>query len=144
MPVCFVDILDRRWIQFRSDLYWVFGDNLLKTGHGGQAGACRGEPNVIGIPTKKRPDMKPDAFFDNPSYAVMMVPAFAEIQFKLMDGETIVVPTAGVGSGLAKIPEKSPELYEWIREQFKGMVKDYGRLRPEEAGLSQLMRRSAG
>jgi hypothetical protein len=33
----------------------TFGDNLERLGLAGQAGAARGEPNAVGIPTKHGP-----------------------------------------------------------------------------------------
>ena len=35
---------------------FVFGDNLLQRGTKGQA-AIRGEPNAVGVPTKRAPSM---------------------------------------------------------------------------------------
>ena len=51
---------------YRSDLkanpsvLYLFGDNLQRVGLGGQAKEMRGEPNAVGIATKKAPDNKPE------------------------------------------------------------------------------------
>jgi hypothetical protein len=37
-----------------TDALFAFGDNLARTGRGGQAAALRGEPNAVGIPTTTR------------------------------------------------------------------------------------------
>jgi hypothetical protein len=47
----------------RPDLTFVFGDNLLGFGKGGQA-IIRGEPNAFGVPTKRKPAMSPGSFFE--------------------------------------------------------------------------------
>lgn len=141
MPICFIDILDRRWIQHRPDVYWVFGDNKAGAGLGGQAAACRGEPNAIGVPTKKRPSMDPDAFCTSTDDAFDMIEAFVRIEEALMKGAIVAVPTAGVGTGLSRLNQTCPELYQWIREQFIRLVRAYGRTSPDGAGLGPLMAR---
>ena len=47
--------ITREIVQANPDKIFLFGDNLLRVGLGGQAGATRGEPNAVGIPTKKTP-----------------------------------------------------------------------------------------
>lgn len=46
----------------------LFGDNLERRGFGGQAASMRGEPNAIGIPTKKSPTYKDEAFFSDDEF----------------------------------------------------------------------------
>jgi hypothetical protein len=53
-------IIQKQWytkeeIQCNPDKIYVFGDNEVRKGNGGQAKACRGEPNTIGIRTKALP-----------------------------------------------------------------------------------------
>ena len=51
----------QKWIA-RADLkqnqdrIYLFGDNVERVGHGGQAKEMRGEPNAIGIATKLKPE----------------------------------------------------------------------------------------
>jgi len=61
-------VLTMKWItralvREHRDRIFLFGDNLAWQGFGGQAAAMRGEPNVIGIPTKKLPSNSENAFF---------------------------------------------------------------------------------
>lgn len=39
-------------VKGNRDVYFVFGDNLIGEGKGGQA-IIREEPNTIGVPTKR-------------------------------------------------------------------------------------------
>tara|TARA_Y100000034_G_scaffold87336_1_gene104761 strand:- start:4060 stop:4287 length:228 start_codon:yes stop_codon:yes gene_type:complete len=53
---------------FRGDLIanpnrtYLFGDNFIRKGYGGQAKEMRGEPNAYGIVTKRFPSMDKKAF----------------------------------------------------------------------------------
>ena len=59
---------------FRKDLknnptvLYLFGDNRLRKGLGGQAREMRGEPNALGIRTKKVPNNHPLSFLSDDEY----------------------------------------------------------------------------
>ena len=55
--------ISREFVRANRDRIFLFGDNLAGKGFGGQAAAMRGEPNCVGIPTKKFPSNRDDAFF---------------------------------------------------------------------------------
>ena len=55
--------ISRAYVRANRDKLFLFGDNLERRGFGGQAAAMRGEPNAVGIPTKKKPSYAGDAFF---------------------------------------------------------------------------------
>ena len=50
-----IRFITREYVRANPDKIFLFGDNLEQRGLGGQAAAMRGEPNAVGIPTKKRP-----------------------------------------------------------------------------------------
>lgn len=54
-------------VKKMSDYLFVFGDNDIKLGKGGQA-IIRDEPNTIGIPTKKYPNNKSNSFYYDTQY----------------------------------------------------------------------------
>lgn len=115
---------------FRSDLaanrrvIYLFGDNMLHTGFGGQAGEMRGEENAVGIPTKWVPSDEPDAFFydDMPlsdwhmaTYTIRSAFEFACARARVLD-HVIVVPSDGLGTGLSRLPEYAPRLLSFINQ----------------------------
>jgi len=55
--------ISREFVRANRDRIFLFGDNLFGQGFGGQAAAMRGEPNCVGIPTKKFPSSRHGAFF---------------------------------------------------------------------------------
>jgi hypothetical protein len=58
----------REDLRNNPDFMFLFGDNLQRTGLGGQAKEMRGEFNAIGIATKKSPSLSDDAFFTDEEY----------------------------------------------------------------------------
>ena len=92
---------------------YLFGDNMLEEGYGGQAKEMRGEPNAIGIPTKWKPTMEQYAFFSNEDYFIVSQTIHLRFlrAYKLMiKGKIIVIPADGIGTGRAKLKEKAPAI----------------------------------
>lgn len=112
----YIDHYTREFIRANPEKLYVFGDNAERVGLGGQAGAARGEPNSIGIATKWKPSMTPDSFFrDGDLRAMDVVHAdLMKVKAALHEGRTVVVPSAGVGTGLSCMPEYAPKLLEYI------------------------------
>lgn len=108
-------------LRARPDVLFCFGDNLIRRGLGGLAKQCRGEPNAVGIPTKRYPTMKPDAFLTDADYDEVLPlidDAFNVLDFHLNSGGTIVLPyrngVLGIGTGLADLPKSAPKIWSYI------------------------------
>jgi hypothetical protein len=114
--------ITRQLVKAHPNDVWLFGDNLLRTGMGGMAKEMRGEPNCIGVPTKLRPDMRKDAFFNDTAYdlAVSCIEtALIVAVMKAMElGGDIIIP-CGLGRGLAKLPEKSPKIWAYLQKKLQ-------------------------
>lgn len=92
------------------DVIFVFGDNLIRRGTAGQA-VIRGESNAFGIPTKRYPAMRDGAFFsDQPEEIDAVVQSLRELWVK-SKGKTVVFPVKGLGTGMARMKQKSPIAY---------------------------------
>ena len=111
-------MITRELVKSRSKDVWLFGDNLDGKGYGGMAKEIRGEPNAVGIPTKRHPSMSPDSFFmDNDYDIVVMVVEAAlkhaeELAIKL--GGEVIVP-AGIGQGWANLPQHAPKIWKYLK-----------------------------
>jgi hypothetical protein len=106
---------NRSTIRTMADTLFVFGDNLARLGYGGQAAEARGEPNSVGIPTKYSPSRCFDD--DEESFNAAKEPiknAFVLLAQHLRAGHDIVWPLDGVGTGLARLPECAPQIFEGI------------------------------
>lgn len=112
--------IERVDLQNNPDVYFLFGDNTIRRGMGGQAGAMRGEPNAIGIATKMTPTSESNAFFDDRDLNTnchVIAQDFRKA-FQMRDqGHMIVIPADGLGTGLSELPERAPktnEFLEWM------------------------------
>lgn len=111
------DFITRVDIRAQKDKIFLFGDNLAKKGFGGQAKEMRGEENAIGIPTKKAPSNNPKAFFTDQEFATNKK-AIDEAFGKIPPDKIIVIPKAGLGTGLAVLEEKAPETFAYLNQKL--------------------------
>lgn len=114
MPAVIVDWFDRKEIRNNPDKLYVFGDNFAREGFGGQAKECRGEPNAVGIPTKREPSREDRAYLSDADFdlwANKSAATFMRIAVALDDGKTVVWPSAGIGTGLAELERRAPKIW---------------------------------
>ena len=98
---------------------YVFGDNFARRGKKGQA-VIRDCPNAVGIATKRKPSMSEDAFFTPgmcTTYAAAEVANVFEI-FADGDYTNIVLPGNGLGTGLAQLSKRAPQILVAINKVF--------------------------
>ena len=116
----FSDHITREEIRQNPDKIYLFGDNLQQSGYGGQAKEMRGEPNAIGIPTKKAPSREDWAFFTDQDYEenkTAISSAFAKLA-KYPASTTIVFPQAGLGTGLADLENRAPQTFAYLQKRL--------------------------
>jgi hypothetical protein len=102
-------------VQADRNAIFVFGDNMKRAGYGGQAGQMRGEPNTIGVPTNGRQSEASRHFL---RMRIGLTPKYRAISdaFRLMGdclsvGRNVVIPSDGLGTGLAELPTRAPKLH---------------------------------
>lgn len=118
--------------QTPNKLY-IFGDNTLKTGNGGQA-VVRPMPNTMGIITKRYPTHEPQSYLlDTPHDAFLVCNSLNDFYntFKAIEAgytkfDTVVFPIDGLGTGLADMPKKCPELFENMKNSLRIFFKQQG------------------
>ena len=109
------DHISREDVKNSPDKIFLFGDNLMEKGYGGQAKEMRDEPNAIGIPTKKFPFNDATSFFTDREFwsnKEAIDKAFA----KIPRNKIIVIPSAGLGTGLAQLDIKAPKTFAYLLE----------------------------
>ena len=107
---------------------YIFGDNLCGVGKSGQA-IIRDCSNAFGIPTKRAPSMDSNAFFSDQFDEYEAVKAKIEKLITLdryKTDMTFVFPTAGLGTGLAKMNQTSPKLFEYMNKMLYNFFGVYG------------------
>lgn len=122
MPVETAAHITRQMVQSSPDTLFVFGDNLERRGRGGQAAEMRGEPNAVGIPTKRAPRRDEAAYFTDADYTTA-VAAIRSDMIRLADhvkrGGIVVIPQDGIGTGLAELPRRAPRIHSYIERCFE-------------------------
>ena len=111
-------IITRDKVKKNPDVLYLFGDNLLRKGLGGQAKEMRGEPNTLGIVSKKYPSNNKDSFYtDDDFYSWLEVFSvdIKNLAERINSGKykAIVIPQIGVG--LADLPNKAPRIWKYLK-----------------------------
>jgi len=121
MPIEFQQWITRQDLRANPGKIYVFGDNVQRSGLGGQAKEMRGEPNAIGVVTKWAPSMAARAFFDDTAACKVLVERdLLRVQQALDHRRTVVVPADGIGTGLSRLSSCAPNLDRFIKQWFKG------------------------
>ena len=103
MKIEYQKFIRREDLRKNPDKVYLFGDNTMHVGYGGQVGEMRGEPNAIGIPTLKEPGV----FFTDDEYDMnrqIIDEAFRQIPAD----KTVVIPSDGLGTGIARLDRVAP------------------------------------
>ena len=117
--------IERDDLRNNPDAVFLFGDNVRRTGMGGQAAAMRGEPNALGIATKWAPDNRETSFFSDDDldriYPIItgdFIQAFAA----RTRGRLIIIPADGLGTGLSQLPKRAPTVNQLVVDFLDALV----------------------
>ena len=145
MPILFQERITRADLQKNPERLYVFGDNLAGKGYGGLARECRGEPNAIGIATKRAPSMNVDAFFSDADFDRWELATFAawnRLWKAILAGGTVVFPKAGIGTGLARLPDCAPQIKAGIDKAIARLQEVDNRVQADAHYARKVIRRS--
>jgi hypothetical protein len=117
MPVEYLDWYTRERRRAEPEARFVFGDNIARVGFGGQAAACRGEPNALGVATLYTPGRYYRT--DDPAALGAVSGDLALVAKALTEGRTVYAPLDGLGTGHALLPEHAPALHRLIIAFFR-------------------------
>jgi hypothetical protein len=109
--------------NFPRRLY-LYGDNMERRGLGGLAREMRGEPNAIGLPTKRSPNMGDFAFFNDDDLDDAEVKNSIDFAIDLVfswlaAGGEVVIPKDGIGTGLAQLDVRAPKILDYINDRLE-------------------------
>lgn len=124
MKIEYEKYVTKAMVQKNRHKLFLFGDNLAKKGYGGQAKNMRGEPNALGIPTKKYPSLLPFAFFVDKEYEsnCKHIDAAFDLLYKI-NPEIVVIPEDGIGTGMARMRDYCPKTYLYLQDKLKEIEK---------------------
>ena len=115
-------IILRSELKANSTTLYLFGDNDVRKGLGGQAKEMRGEPNAVGISTKKLPARGEEAYKSDDDLQENKRIITNDINKAIAKWNTgkysrLVIPQMGVG--LAELPTRAPETYKFLQQELK-------------------------
>lgn len=117
MSVKYLKWVTRDMLRAEPEAAFVFGDNRIRVGLGGQAKEMRGEPNAIGVATLHAPSQ---FYRDGDPMALSAVSSdLTQVAHALAEGRTVYAPFDGLGTGLARLPESYPALHRLIVAFFR-------------------------
>lgn len=108
---------------YRDDLkanptvLYIFGDNEIRVGLGGQAKEMRGEPNAVGVATLATPGIywKPD---DTVRQCAVIDADLQRVFDHVAKGGHVVYPLDGIGTGLAHLEESAPLTFAHLQKRI--------------------------
>jgi len=117
--------ITRAFVREHRDHIFLFGDNVVRRGLGGQAAAMRGEPNVVGIPTKKLPSDRKEAFFTDAELEqnkAAIDQAFEHLtHISIAPEQIIVIPADGLGTGRAQLESRAPLTFAYLQKRLEDL-----------------------
>ena len=127
--------ISRQNLKDNPDTLYIFGDNDSRVGSGGQAREMRGEPNAVGIRTKKAPKTNAIVYYnDNELFEniIKISEDFIKVYEHLLDGKIVIIPSDGIGTGLAKLEENAPNTLKYIDNIITVLIEKFN---AKERGL---------
>jgi hypothetical protein len=116
-------------LRANQDKLFIFGDNNARRGLGGQAKEARGEPNAVGIRTKREPTYNETDFLADAEYPLNVTAILDDFQpvfTALRQGKTVVWPEDGIGTGIAGLPARAPHTLHFIHSVINALKEVYG------------------
>lgn len=115
----------RKQVQENRDTLFIFGDNALRRGLGGQAKEVRGEINSFGIATKWKPTFDTDAFFtdDDADALALLSHDLTELEVEILQYKKVLV-FPGIGTGLSRMNTRAPKLFAFLTERLSLILKN--------------------
>jgi len=115
VPLIFQDLITENDLIDHPDRLYLFDDNEIRRGRGGQAGVCRGHPNVVSVATKRSPDCTLHAYWNDVEFDCFIASIAHDLtpaMLHILKGGTAVCPTRGLGTGLSGAASKDGAVTE--------------------------------
>lgn len=117
-------------VRAHPDTLFVFNDNMQRSGGAPLAREIRGEPNAVGIPTKREPANREGSYFNNsdlddPAVRGAIHAALDRLQEHLDNGGNVVLPAEGIGVGLSGLKDHAPLIYRMVNGRLQELEAQY-------------------
>lgn len=119
----------RASVEQDTDYLYVFGDNLSDSENGyvpsyTQA-VIRGLPNAIGICTKRDRYTRDGSYLNDGDFGWFTAHVDYVMNQIRNSGKGIALPLMSIGTGRAKLKEKSPKCYQYLMEALRGLIDEF-------------------
>jgi len=101
---------------------FAFDDDEMRLTEGGLAAQCRGEPNTIGIRTRRAPGSAPDSVWvdtDIARYQQVLDEDFQLLISWVEAGGPVFLPKAGLGNLAPRLVDTAPRTYLFLQKKVK-------------------------
>jgi len=114
-------MITRQEVRSTPRFLYLFGDNDMRRGYGGQAAEMRDEANAIGISTKVSPNNDNSAFKTDSTLEKNKEIITQDIN-KVIEawdsGKYVKIIVPKIGEGLADLPNKAPQTWEFLNQEL--------------------------
>lgn len=107
-------------LEANPTVLYVFGDNVMRAGLGGQAKEMRGEPNAFGVATLEAPGVPwTDEGFTGNCQAIDT--DLRNLYYRRDQFEAVVFPIDGIGTGLSLLNTEAPRTFAYLNDLLKNL-----------------------
>lgn len=128
-------IITRAEVRSNPKTLYLFGDNDQRKGLGGQAKEMRGEPNTVGVSTKKYPSNNESSFkTDNEleNNKKIITEDINKVIAEWNTGKYNKVSVPQIGVGLAALPTRAPKTYAFLQQELNRLEQIISKSKDEE------------
>jgi hypothetical protein len=124
MPVIYQKMYFREDARRNPNVLYLFGDNERRTGLGGQAAELRGEPNAVGIRTKRAPGRNNEDYWSDKTFdsnCAKLEEDLSRVKSHLRRGGIIVIPADGIGTNRADMEKRCPKTFYVLQQTLASL-----------------------
>jgi|ERR1051326_516163 hypothetical protein len=125
MPVLYQKMIYRDDLRRNPSVLYLFGDNDKRAGLGGQAKEMRGEPNAVGLRTKRAPGKENDDYWSDKNFdanCAKIEEDMSRVRAQLRRGGVVVIPTDGIGTNRADMERRCPRSFHVLQQTLAALV----------------------
>jgi hypothetical protein len=121
MAILYQKLIHREDLKKNTSVLYLFGDNEKRQGLGGQAAEMRGEPNAVGIRTKRAPGRDNESYWSDRDFdrnCARIEEDLGRVKSHLRRGGIIIIPTDGIGTGYAQMERRCPRTFNVLQQSL--------------------------
>ncbi len=124
MSVLYQKMILREDLKKNPSILYLFGDNDQRTGLGGQAAEMRGEPNAVGVRTKRAPGRDNASYWSDRDFDAncgKIEQDLSRAKSHLRRGGILIVPSDGIGTGFAQMEKRCPKTFYMLQQSLASL-----------------------